>query len=424
MIRRLLAALALVAIAGPAAAHKASDAYVTLRVAGADVSAQLDIALRDLDRDLDLDADADDRLSWREVRTRWSDIAALARVGLMPIADGVACTPATPGNAGGTEVPPALATHSDGRYAVVRLSWHCAAAVQRLAADYRLFARTDPTHRGIVRYARGDGPLQLVVLSPGAGQVRLRLPELPGAAGTTPPAPAAPPTRLSTQAPAGTEVDANSGLGAFGGFVREGIHHILVGYDHILFLLSLLLPSVWQRRRETDHATGRMRARWVPATDGRRALVGVLQVVTAFTLAHSITLALSVFDVLDPPSRWVESTIAASVVLAALNNVWPLIAEARWKLTFVFGLVHGFGFASALKDAGLAHGDLVWPLLGFNLGVEIGQLCIVGLVLPLAWSLRSTRSYRGAFAGGSLAIAGIAALWLAQRTFDLSLIAG
>jgi len=427
MIRRLLAALALVAIAGPAAAHKASDAYVTLRVAGADVSARLDIALRDLDRDLDLDADADDRLSWREVRTRWSDIAALARAGLMPIADGVACTPATSGNAGGAELPPALATHSDGRYAVVRLSWHCAAAVQQLAADYRLFARTDPTHRGIVRYARGDGPLQLVVLSPGAGQVRLRLPGLPVVAATAPPALAAPPAGLSTQAPQapqGTEVDASSGFAAFGGFVREGIHHILIGHDHILFLLSLLLPSVWQRRREADRATGRMRARWVPATDGRRALVGVLKVVTAFTLAHSITLALSVFDVLDPPSRWVESTIAASVVLAALNNVWPLIAEARWKLTFVFGLVHGFGFASALKDAGLAHGDLVSPLLGFNLGVEIGQLCIVGLVLPLAWSLRATRSYRGAFAGGSLAIAGIAALWLVQRTLDLSLIAG
>jgi len=438
MIRRLIAALALIALAGPAAAHKASDAYVTLRVAGTEVSARMDVALRDLDRDLDLDADADDRLSWREVRTRWSDIAALARAGLVPIADGAACTPATPGNAPGAEAPPALAMHSDGRYAVVRLSWHCAAAVRQLEADYRLFARTDPTHRGIVRYARDDGPLQLAVLGPGAGPVRLHLPGPPAVA--TPAAPdtatavaaagaqalAASPAFATVQAAqaTGADADASSGPAAFGGFVREGIHHILIGYDHILFLLSLLLPSVWQRRREAAPATGRMHTRWVPATDGRRALAGVLKVVTAFTLAHSITLALSVFDVVDPPSRWVESTIAASVVLAALNNVWPLIAEARWKLTFVFGLVHGFGFASALKDAGLAQGDLVSPLLGFNVGVEIGQLCIVGLVLPLAWSLRATRSYRGAFAGASLAIAGVAALWLVQRAFDLSLIAG
>jgi len=436
MIRRLLAALALIALAGPAAAHKASDAYVTLRVAGAEISARLDIALRDLDRDLDLDANADDRLSWREVRTRWSDIAALARAGLVPIADGAACTPATPGNTAGAEAPPVLATHSDGRYAVVRLSWRCAAAVQRLDADYRLFARTDPTHRGIVRYARKDGPLQLVVLGPGAGPVRLHLPGLPAVAtpvvpdtatamaAATPQTLAASPAFAPAQATHATQAGASSGLAAFGGFVREGVHHILIGYDHILFLLSLLLPSVWQRRCEADHATGRMRTRWAPATDGRRAFAGVLKVVTAFTLAHSITLALSVFDVVDPPSRWIESTIAGSVVLAALNNVWPLIAEARWKLTFAFGLVHGFGFASALKDAGLAQGDLVSPLLGFNLGVEIGQLCIVGLVLPLAWSSRATRAYRGAFAGGSMAIAGIAALWLVQRAFDLSLIAG
>ena len=206
--------------------------------------------------------------------------------------------------------------------------------------------------------------------------------------------------------------------------MREGVHHILIGYDHLLFLLSLLLPSVWRRGRGTDPATGAPRTRWTPATALRPALAGVLKVVTAFTVAHSITLALSVFDVLDPPSRWVESVIAASVVLAALNNVWPVIAEARWKLTFVFGLVHGFGFASALKDAGLARGELVAPLVGFNLGVEIGQLCVVALVLPVAWSLRRTRAYRGAFAGGSLAIAGVAGLWLVQRAFDLALIAG
>ena len=429
MIRRLLAAVALAAATLPAAAHKASDAYLTLRVSGADVAARFDIALRDLDRDLDLDADADDRLSWREVRTRWSDIAGLARDGLALSADGQACAPDL-----ATAAAPALAEHSDGRYAVVRLSWHCAAPVARLEADYRLFAHTDPTHRGIVRYARDEQPLRLVVLSPGAGRTSLRLPALPDApaqatsiASEAPLAVATPAAVSPSPRPtavAVAEVDDGSALAAFGGFVREGIHHILIGYDHILFLLSLLLPSVWLRRREVDPATGRARTRWVPASDGRQALLGVLKVVTAFTVAHSITLALSVFDIVDPPSRWVESTIAASVVLAALNNVWPVIAEARWKLTFVFGLVHGFGFASALKDAGLARGDLASPLLGFNLGVEIGQLCIVALVLPLAWSLRGTRTYRGAFAGGSLAIAGVAGLWLVQRVFDLQLIAG
>jgi hypothetical protein len=239
------------------------------------------------------------------------------------------------------------------------------------------------------------------------------------------PAPAAlapPAARASADADTATVEDAPPS--SFFGFVREGVHHILIGYDHILFLLSLLLPAVWIRSAVTDPRTGATRTRWIPSDNLRLALTNVLKVVTAFTVAHSITLALSVLNIVNPPSRWVESIIAASVVLAALNNIWPLISEARWKLTFVFGLVHGFGFASALKDAGLAKGALVGPLVGFNVGVEIGQLCIVAVVLPLAWSLRHTRTYRGAFAAGSLAIAGVAGLWFVQRAFDLSLIAG
>ena len=437
-VRHAVAA-ALVAWAAGAHAHKASDAYLTLQVDEAVVDARVDIALRDLDRDLDLDIDADDRLSWKEVRTRWSDIAALARDDIRLSADGRACAVEPAPDA----TPAALAEHSDGHYAVLRLHWRCAAPVRQLSVDYRLFARTDPTHRGIARVSRagtGDAA-QLAVLSPGGGWHRFRLPDPPpasaSAAAAAQPEPASRASDAASPQPAlavpvagnadaadRAPAEAEAAPSSFAGFVREGIHHILIGYDHILFLLSLLLPAVWIRSRETDPRSGLERARWRPATDLRAALANVLKVVTAFTVAHSITLALCVFNLVNPPSRWVESIIAASVVLAALNNIWPVISEARWKLTFVFGLVHGFGFASALKDAGLAQGALVAPLVGFNVGVEIGQLCIVALVLPLAWSLRGTRTYRGAFAGGSLAIAGVAALWLVQRAFDLSLIAG
>ena len=440
MKRACLVAL-LVAAAPFAQAHKASDAYVTLRVDGATVDARIDIALRDLDRDLYLDTDADDQLSWKEVRSRWADIAALARNDIRVSADGAHCTPDTASTPMTDANAPALTEHSDGTYAVLRTQWHCAAPVQQLSVEYELFAKTDPTHRGITRVSRADtgadAPApQLVVLSPGNGWHRFKLPPLPALAsaasasatdGVETPAPAALPAPALRQA-ANADADAappdESPASAFFGFVREGVHHILIGYDHILFLLSLLLPAVWIRSGVTDPRTGVTRTRWVPSNNLRLALTNVLKVVTAFTVAHSITLALSVLNVVNPPSRWVESIIAASVVLAALNNIWPLISEARWKLTFVFGLVHGFGFASALKDAGLAKGALVGPLVGFNVGVEIGQLCIVAVVLPIAWSLRGTRTYRGAFAGGSLAIAAVAGLWLVQRAFDLSLIAG
>jgi hypothetical protein len=421
-------AVAGLAAAAPAQAHKASDAYLTLRVDGAVVDARIDIALRDLDRDLDLDTNADDQLSWKEVRTRWPDIAALARKDIRLSADGTRCTP-EPADTPVTDAnAPALTPHSDGTYAVLRTQWRCAAPVQQLSVEYELFMRTDPTHRGIARVARSGtaasaSAMQLAVLSPGQGWHRFTLPPPVVAAAVATAAPATLP-----QAPAGTDTDTASPDSApassFAGFVREGVHHILIGYDHILFLLSLLLPAVWLRSTATDPRTGVTRTRWVPSDDLKLALTNVLKVVTAFTVAHSITLALSVLDIVDPPSRWVESIIAASVVLAALNNIWPLVSEARWKLTFVFGLVHGFGFASALKDAGLAKGALVGPLVGFNVGVEIGQLCIVAVVLPLAWSLRGTRAYRGAFAAGSVAIAGVAGLWLVQRAFDLSLIAG
>jgi len=124
----------------------------------------------------------------------------------------------------------------------------------------------------------------------------------------------------------------------------------------------------------------------------------------------------------SPDARWIESGIALSVLLAALNNVFPVVRHGRWVAAFGFGLIHGFGFASALKDLGLPTGSLVLSLFGFNVGVEIGQLAIVALFLPIAFCLRGTWAYRRAIlAGGSIAIAAIAGVWLIERAFNVSL---
>ena len=148
----------------------------------------------------------------------------------------------------------------------------------------------------------------------------------------------------------------------------------------------------------------------------RPAALEVARVVTAFTAAHSITLCLAALGLVSLPSRWVESAIAASVVLAALNNLWPLVDGRRWAVAFGFGLVHGFGFASVLADLGLPSDALATALVGFNLGVELGQLAIVAAFLPLAFVLRGTLAYRRvAFPLGSLAIAGVALVWLVER---------
>ena len=153
------------------------------------------------------------------------------------------------------------------------------------------------------------------------------------------------------------------------------------------------------------------------------AFCDVLRIVTAFTVAHSITLSLAVLGLVTLPSRLVESAIAASVVAAALNNIWPLVRGRRWMVAFLFGLVHGFGFASVLADLGLPQGALAVALLGFNVGVELGQLAIVAVFLPLAYALRRSWFYRRAvLVGGSLLIALLAAVWLVERVFELKLL--
>jgi hypothetical protein len=126
--------------------------------------------------------------------------------------------------------------------------------------------------------------------------------------------------------------------------------------------------------------------------------------------------------VVSLPSRLVESAIAASVVLAALNNLSPVVQRGRWLVAFAFGLIHGFGFASVLADLGLPPESLLLALVGFNLGVEAGQLCIVAAFLPLAYAMRHTWMYRRMIVvGGSAVIVLIAALWMVERVFDLQL---
>lgn len=199
----------------------------------------------------------------------------------------------------------------------------------------------------------------------------------------------------------------------FRSFVREGVWHIWMGLDHILFLLALLLPSVLQRQEE----------RWVGEAAFRPALINVLKIVTAFTVAHSITLSLAALGIMTLPSRLVEWAIAASVALAALNNLYPWLRGNAWMVAFGFGLIHGFGFASSLADLGVRRGTLAMALVGFNLGVELGQLAIVALFLPLAFALRQTWFYQKVtLKAGSALVILVSSTWMAERAFHLKVL--
>jgi hypothetical protein len=181
----------------------------------------------------------------------------------------------------------------------------------------------------------------------------------------------------------------------------------------LLFLFALLFPAVFVRDG----------GKLVPVARFRPALMDVLRVVTAFTIAHSVTLSLAALDVVRMPSRVVESVIAASVVLAAVNNVRPLFPEGRWAAAFVLGLMHGFGFSATLDDLELSRGALVTALFGFNVGVEAGQLAVVALFLPLAFAARGTRAYRrGVLVYGSVGIALLASVWFVERAFAVAIL--
>jgi hypothetical protein len=384
MLRLLFAVLCGSAPWAPAAAHKASDAYLSWRVDGARVEQRIDIALRDLDRELTLDGDGDGLLRWAEVRARWPQIEHLAAGAVQVSSDGRRCSPAD----GST---PQLESHSDGRYAVLSTVLICTGPVQALDIDYRLFAASDPTHRGIARVSDTTGAE-------------------PAGAAPAVLVPGAEPQRLAVTASAGA-----SSL-SFLGFVAEGMHHIAIGLDHVLFLVVLLMVAVWRRAPAAGGG-------WVPRARAVSAWRETLHLVTAFTLAHSLTLALAALGVLAPPTRWVESLIAVSVLVTALDNIRPFLPGPRWGAVAVFGLVHGFGFAGPLQDLGLAQGQLALPLLGFNLGVELGQLALVAVLLPLALALRQAQFYRRVVVhGGSALVALLALGWTLERAFVIELL--
>ncbi len=377
LARVLALALGTLAACAPALAHKPSDSYLALAVEGRQLSGQWDIALRDLEHAIGLDADGNGEITWGELRAKHGDIAAYALARLAVSANGAACTL----EATGHEVD----KHTDGAYAVLRFAAECPSTPAAVEVRYALFFDLDPQHRGLARISAG-GATRTAIFAPERATQVIELAD-PGALAT---------------------------LLEYG---REGVWHIWIGFDHILFLLSLLLPSVLVLR---EGLAGRA---WRPVPAPGDALWDVLRVVTAFTLAHSITLSAAALGWLALPSRLVESAIALSVVLAALNNLRPVVEGRRWVVAFGFGLIHGFGFASVLADLGLPSGSLLLALLGFNLGVEVGQLAIVAVFLPVAFALRGTRFYRSVvMAGGSVLIAVLAALWFAERAFNLKLL--
>lgn len=368
----ILLVMALLLFSDLAWAHKPSDSYLSLLVQNDHVEGRWDIALRDLDNAIGLDGDGDGELTWGEVRSKHGEIGtyALSRLALSTRHE--ACTTRIVENL--------IDHHTDGAYAVFRFHANCGRTVEQLEVEYRLLFDTDAQHKGLLRLTQ-DGQTNTAIFSQESPSQQFSLAER---------------SRWNDSVQ----------------FIHEGIWHIWLGFDHVLFLLALLLPAVLVRAE----------GQWQAAGEFSSVCWNVVSIVTAFTVAHSLTLSLAVLDVVRLPSRLVESTIAASVVLAGLGNLYPMLTSRRWMLAFGFGLIHGFGFAAVLTDLGLPQHSLLLSLVSFNVGVEIGQLAIVTAFLPLAYLLRRSWSYpRLVLTGGSLAVIAIALVWLTERAFDVQL---
>jgi hypothetical protein len=374
--RRLAAAAVAAAIvialgAGAAHAHQASATFARIETTGdpTRLRYEIRIAARDLFEALRLDSDRE--ATAEEIRAGGRRIAAYVSERIGFEADGAGCP---------TELVAVEPFEQGQRFARVELAVVCPAAIKTIALEYDLFFDLDRRHIGFV--------------SVGKGTFQLSAPD---------------DTRLEWDVGS----DGPSGLG---GFVVSGVEHILYGPDHILFLLSLLLMAVLVK----SSGEGGVAVRPV-----RQALAYTGWIVTSFTVAHSVTLIGAALGWFELPGRLVESLIAASIVFVAVDNAVRVDPPRRTLVTFTFGLVHGLGFASMLRPL-LPPSEVVLPLLAFNVGVELGQLGLVLIALPILYIgirlLGPVRYRRVVLPLGAVVLGGLGLIWLIERAFEVTIL--
>jgi hypothetical protein len=355
-------------------AHKPSDSYIFIRREGDSIFCDWEISLKDLDYAIDLDKNNDGKITWGELKAKHKDIEEYALPQFSFIVKGEKSSYGL--------VDHLVNKHSDGLYAVLRFKIDPPGKdklPKTFDITYDFLFDIDPQHRGILTIRHKENT-STYIFSP----------------------------ENSTQH---FNLNDSSKLKQLLDFIWQGIWHIWIGIDHILFLLSLLFASVLIREKNA----------WKEADSLKKVLIEIVKIISAFTIAHSITLSLAVLGIVSLPSAFVESVIAFSVFLAALNNIFPVVYGKKWLIAFLFGLIHGFGFASVLMELDLNKSSLVISLFGFNLGVELGQLAIVLIFTPIAFLLRKTSFYRSLILiFGSIVICVIAILWFIERAFNLS----
>lgn len=350
--------LSLLACPGLANAHTGTRTSLRVRRDGQEVTVRVEAANRELGDVLGLN-DGDVEASRAQIDAAAARVFAMWSRALSVRATGKRCTPRDGGLQAGMR-------GSD--YTTAQTLVFTCAGRTALELRYAWYFDRDPLHQAFVRARAPSGRLDAFLLD---AEHRAHALDL--------------------------EPTAADNIVDFG---RSGIEHIFTGYDHIAFLLALLLMAGLK----------------VGEQGLRPGLAYAAKVVTGFTLGHSVTLVLAAVGILHPPSRVIESAIAASILFVAVENILAKHPRPRALMTAGFGLIHGFGFAGVLAEQGLPREGLILSLVSFNVGIELGQLVIVVLlVLPLALSARRTWFRPAMLVPGSLVIAAFGAIWLAER---------
>lgn len=349
--------------------HSSSTSYLQLELSesGA-LHGRWDIPLRDIDAIIPLDADGDGQLRWGEVRMAEPAINAHALAALSVNSQAQHCSLHA--------ATLAVSEHADGVYVSLDLSGHCLSALQpSVTIDYHLLFDLDRQHRGLID---------------------LKLPQ-----GTE--------TGIFSPRQASLQFGSTTWLDVARAYFREGVWHVATGADHLLFLMALFLPSALCRRG----------GEWVAASTFAATFTQTARVITSFTLAHAATLTLAAVGWLHWPSRWVEAAVAATVCFAGLNNLYPIVHRRLTLVAAGFGLIHGSAIAGALLDLGLPVANRL-PAIGFfNVGVEVSQLVLAAVLVPVGYALRHSTLYRTVIlTPGSLIIAIIGLVWFAERIAD------
>lgn len=355
IVRVLLFILLLFGAPLAAHAHAANTSYLKVNAAEVNGPVQLtwDLNAADLDWTVDLDLDMNGFVTWGEVQARRDAIASLATKNL-EVRRGTAVCPLAMNDL-------ALTRHTDATFVSLALQAQCTEP-GRLAISSSLFFSQDAAQRVLVEARSGSLSFNTV---------------------------------LSPQAQKWVQPEQPSRFLTFWRFVQQGVVHVWVGYDHIAFVILLVLPVV---------------------SAGQRMMRELLGVITTFTLAHSVTLSLAVTGLVVLPERPVEIAIAASIVAAGLLNLRPTPARWRIAIAFGFGLMHGFGFARALLEINTDGTGLLPMLAGFNVGVEIAQLVIVLIALPVLLRLRTLSFYSSRLMpAASLVTAAMGVVWMVAR---------